>query len=109
LEGFTYDHLGEDVEKRSGKDRRTWLKRNLYEGKRFNPQPYAQLVKILSASGISDQAHEVQFAYRESERKDVWKNQEYGRWVKLLVFRDLFGYGIGYFTLLVIPWYLFQY
>jgi hypothetical protein len=103
LDGFTYARLGAGSN-RTVEQWNNWLKKSTYAGKRFNPQPYTYLAKVLNEAGNRDEGQALQFAAREGERRQALADRNWGRWIGLSVLRWLCGYGIGVYTFIVVPW-----
>jgi hypothetical protein len=107
LEGFTYGSIGgfgetvaSDPLNRTGKYWKSWLAR----GRRYRPQPYAQLANVLSNSGRSGLAAMIQYAGREQERAQAWTERDLRRWLGLTVNGYLRGYGIGAYNFRLLYW-----
>lgn len=103
LDGFMYGRLGGGSNRTVGQWL-DWLMKSTYPGKRFNPQPYTYLGKILTDAGRRDEGQALQFAAREGERRQSKADGNWAHWIGLSVLRWLCGYGIGMYTFIVIPW-----
>jgi hypothetical protein len=107
LEGFHYDRIGsvggagrDDMRQRSPEEWTDWLARD----RTFSPQPYTQLATVLLAAGRRETAEAIQFAGRERERNEAWRQGDLRYWGWLTILCYVVGYGIGLYTFSVLIW-----
>jgi uncharacterized protein YjbI with pentapeptide repeats len=96
LEGFTYSRLWgytEGNESAMAYREVEWLLTEWIEKqKRFSPQPYEQMSRVLRESGFKDKAGTILFAGKQRERRE-----ESGlRWLSLILQEVFVGYGYRY-------------
>jgi hypothetical protein len=101
VEGFTYSRLGGLGKIEAGdiavKDV-PWLRKWLRRQRRYSPQPYEQLARVLTRTGYKDKAIEILYEARKRERQEGTEKRS--RWVWFMLLELVIGYGYKNFRVL---------
>ena len=106
LDGFNYSRLGgTDADDTGNMATRkiAWLKKWLERQKKYSPQPYEQLAKILRKAGYKDKATKILYEGKKREHRETTRRLSPSWW--WLTFQWLF-IGYGYRNFQVIIWIL---
>jgi hypothetical protein len=98
LTGFTYDRLGGENVPDMAARRVKWWKDWLRKQKKYAPQTYEQLAKVLRESGYQTKATQILYTGKERERAEA----HWGLWIWLTLLWGTIGY--GYYPWYALPW-----
>jgi hypothetical protein len=106
LDGFRYDRFygsigaeTRDIRARSAEQWIDWLARD----PSFSTRKYEQLASILLTTGQRGASYRIQYAGREMERQEAWRQRDWSQWAWLTLLSVIAGYGIGTYVLRVVP------
>lgn len=96
LEGFTYSYIGQRPFQSTSSERlpAEWYIEFLGRDKKYSPQPYEKLAKVLRDSGSAAEANDVLYAGRKRQLQAAWEECRlfYAFWYFMFMVTIGFGY-----------------